>query len=76
MTMKALPAPKRTFYKLRYPTGNACVMTLEGLLSTLGDELQEPRDFGPEGYEGDGWTVEVVALTDGEYDALPEFDGP
>lgn len=67
---------KKTYFRLRYPTGATCVMPLEGVLSVLGEDMQEPRDYGPEGFEGDAWTVEVVAMTSDEYEALPEFTGP
>ena len=73
MRAEFIPAPKLKFLKFTHPK-------MSGFLIT---ELNETRENVAENYLGDSpepgdldaFTVAEVEMTQGEFDALPEFEG-
>lgn len=45
-------------------------------ISTLKNVLDEISEHAEHGFEpGDKWTIELVEMSEEEYEALPEFEG-
>ena len=57
-----------TYYKLDVG-GNPLIDTLDGILETLRGEMEEMGT-------GQVFTIETIEMTEEEYKALPECDGP
>lgn len=57
------------FLRLTWPTGAVQIVPQEALAPTFDYYLKD-------GEVGEVWELEVIEMTQEEYDALPEFTGP
>jgi hypothetical protein len=57
------------YIQITLELGKSCVVTEEELCETLGGEL---ANAGP----GTRWIIEIIEMTDEEYAALPDQEGP
>lgn len=65
---------KQPFAKIRLHGGNSYVLPLTepDALSTLAEEMLESFNCNDVGQK---WDVELVAMTQEEYESMPEFEG-
>lgn len=59
----------KKYIKLTWPTDAV-------LVSPINDFVRDLSDYFLESEIGEVWKIEIAEMTQEEYEALPEFDGP